>query len=113
MQHVPEESIHLTGESWKLKVIGFADDTTPIGRYDPSNPERDELKTTQIFADQLQQVHDGKTEYLVARTTNSKANSTIPEKQRQANVRLLGGWIDADGGTKRDTAERLKAASKN
>lgn len=104
LQHTSEEGPESPGCKWQLKVVGFVDDTTPIGVFDPLDPLRDERLTTEVFKGQLQQVHDGKTEFLIAKSTNSKWKP--PEKQAQKDVRLLGGWIDTDCGTVKDTTEK-------
>ena len=56
-------------------------------------------------------MHPGKDEFMT--TGMYRPNETLPAgHQHQHHVRMLGAWIDTDGGTRMDTTMRIRAAAK-
>lgn len=86
-----------------LKVIGFADDTTTPTRY--LEAEATERGVRELFASLGETVHPGKTERIRAQPWSQDAPPGFVK-----SVRLVGGWLDCDGGAREDTSRRIKAA---
>mmetsp|Transcript_73708 Transcript_73708/g.208752 ORF Transcript_73708/g.208752 Transcript_73708/m.208752 type:complete len:1462 (+) Transcript_73708:383-4768(+) len=98
-----------------LKLLCFADDTTAICLVP------DAKDTEQALVDILglhgETVHDGKTERMVTGHVGGYHSKLEPEHLHQelgvvvqSAIRLLGCWIDKDGGSRTDQRKRLQAA---
>ena len=85
------------------KVAGFADDTSaPTRMTEYQQVETAIISTMASFGEH---VHPGKTERLRA----GPWDQVLPDGFMRA-VRLLGAWLDCDGGGRTDTEKRLCAA---
>lgn len=91
-------------------VLGFADETSAIDQL--SNRE----KMTEILRRRLEingeMVHPDKDEFMAAGKMREGDELQAIGAGLKNKVRLLGGWIDMDGGATEDTKRRLQAAAK-
>ena len=88
-----------------LHLICFADDTSAITRGQHHKRLEEMMVTLQAAFGET--VHPGKTERM-----RSEPWAKEPEEGYEKAVRLLGGWIDCDGGARTDTSRRLQSAGK-
>ena len=63
-----------------------------------------------ILSTNGEEVHPGKDEFLIPGKYVDP--SLQPDKWHKSSVRLLGGWVDQDGGCRADTRHRLLEAGK-
>ena len=68
---------------------------------------REQVKT--VLGDREETVHPGKDEFMT--TGMYRTNETLPAGHHH-HVRMLGAWIDTDGGARMDTTVRIRAAAK-
>ena len=90
-----------------LHTFGFADDTTTIFPAPKLANVREQVKT--VLGDRVETVHPGKEEFMT--TEMYRPNETLPAGHHH-HVRMLGAWIDTDGGARMDTTMRIRAAAK-
>lgn len=88
-----------------LQIFAFADDTTVIGRMRASTEI--EAEVTRSLARFGEHVHPGKSERMRVGPVNQKNPETFVDA-----VRLLGAWIECDGGSRTDTNKRLQQAQR-
>ena len=60
-----------------------------------------------VFADHAEKVHPSKSEWMAM---GIKQDTSTLGDGLSKHVRLLGGWVDMDGGVEKDNVERKKAA---
>jgi len=94
-------------ESLTLKLVAFADDTTTIGKW--TEQQASDRIVSEVFAEFGECIHPDKTEHMVA---GEWVENEIEGETLAKSVRLLGGWIDMDGGARRDTVVRQAEASR-
>lgn len=86
-------------------MFAFADDMTAITRY-PKVPMVEEcVETSSAMLGET--IHPNKAERMRAQLF-----SHPQPKGFQSSVRVLGGWLDRDGGSRTDTKKRVQAAGK-
>ena len=90
-----------------LHTLGFADDTTTIFPAPKLASVREQVRT--VLGDRVETVHPGKDEFMT--TGIYRPNETLPAGHHH-HVRMLGAWIDTDGGARMDTTMRIRAAAK-
>ena len=93
---------------YNLNCIGFADDTTTFGKTKDKQHVVDTVR--RILSTNGEEVHPGKDEFLIP--SKYVDPSLHPDKWHKSSVRLLGGWVDQDGGCRADNRHRLSEASK-
>ena len=102
------ECVHavLEGEELQhldISTVCFADDTTILSRWEHSKEiEKTVPETEQRYGEA---VHLGKTERMRIQPWN-----VPPPEGAEKSVRVLGRWIDCDGGARTDSQKRKQAA---
>ena len=91
---------------YNLNCIGFADDTTTLGKVKDKQHVIDMVR--RIFSTNGEEAHPGKDEFLIP--CKYVDPSLQPDKWHKASVRLLGGRVDQDEGCRADTRHRLLEA---
>ena len=84
-----------------LHTLGFVDDTTTIFPAPKLANVREQVRT--VLGDRGETVHPGKDEFMT--TGMYRPNETLPAGHH--HVRMLGAWIDTDGGARMDTTMRI------
>jgi hypothetical protein len=88
-----------------LQLLAFADDTTQLSRK--SLQETLERLLTDTLAEWGETVHTGKTARMeVGREVQAAGDGWVTA------IEFLGGWLEADGSTRKDTYVRIEAARK-
>ena len=85
--------------------MAFADDTTAVGKL--KDKEMIDQCIQRVLADHAEKVHPGKREWMAM---GMKQDTSTLGDGLSKHVRLLGGWVDMDGGVEKDNVERKKAA---
>ena len=88
-----------------IKILAFADDTTAVGKL--KDKEMSDQCIQQVFSEHAEKVHAGKSEWLAM---GMKQDTSTLGDGLSKHVRLLGGWVDMDGGVEKDNVGRKKAA---
>ena len=100
-KHDDEEEL----EEKLIKILAFADDTTAVGKL--KDKEMIDQCIQRVFADHAEKVHPGKSEWMAM---GMKQDTSTLGDGLSKHVRLLGRWVDMDGGVEKDNAERKTAA---
>ena len=108
---------NIAREGNSLDIVGYADDTTNVTRQTTGVRKRE--LTYQVYEDWKHKIHPDKWQTLVAsqdglpkprRMTGKRPRAKLVDKA-VSEAKVLGCYLEADGGYRRERGHRISRAS--